>query len=186
MDTRQDIESRLAEERRLRGVAIANGYKPRNSSAITAYQVQLDALDDAEAAIAQRDREAVAVEHIKRAKELKAELLARCAAYLEDIRQAEVAMRAAAAAVHRSLQAAKAMARTCHALSGKASPISLGVNDVARRMGANVAAVMSMIPDHKHRLGNQEWLPGYFVPEDDWVERESVLLDRHVKPLSED
>jgi hypothetical protein len=185
MDARHEIEARLAEQRRLRGVAIANGSKPRNSADIAALQVQLEAIDDAEAAIARRDRESCEVERIQRVNELKTELRASCAAYLEDIRHAEVAVRAAAAAISQTLEAAKAMARTCHAISGKPSPLNLGEMDVARRMGASVAAEMSGIPDHKHRLGSQEWPPGHYTSASDWVTRESALIDCHVKPLTE-
>src|SRR5262245_40019434 len=65
----------------------------------------------AESKLIARRREIEAAEQVRRVKELKVELKAHTAAYLEDIRLAEQSARALAAAIGRALESAKAIAR---------------------------------------------------------------------------
>lgn len=183
MDKQTEIAARLVEARRERGIAVANGYKPRNNAEIAALELELDALDDAEGESVRRDREAAEAERIKQAEILKVELAALQRSYLQDVQEAQEHARGLAAAIGRALEGSAAMVRVAHRLTEKPAPLPLGIRDVETRFGCRLAAVMSTVPDHAHRLGANEWQPGHFKSTDDWHEAEAALLDRHVAPL---
>ena len=182
---RQDVEARLAEERRLRGVAMRNGNKPKNVSTIVALELELDALEDAESAIAQRDREQQAAEQVKCVKKRKDNLRACGVRYIEKYRQFEIALRHLAATADALLEEPTHICPTAHALTGKAAPTSFGIKEVEQRMSADISAAMASIPGHCFQLGSLQWQPRWHKPEDDFCGREAALVERHLGPITE-
>src|SRR5262245_195741 len=112
---RASIEARIDDLRRKRGAAAANG-RDRLSSDIAALKLQLDVLDDVEAARVRTARDDAEVERLKQEAELKAELETNMACYLEDVAEAERSARACAAAIGRLLQTTSTMLRVAHQL----------------------------------------------------------------------
>jgi DNA repair exonuclease SbcCD ATPase subunit len=151
---------------------------------VVALETALGVVDPAETERIQRERELQRAEYVRSQKALKVELRSAVAAYLEDTRKAELAVRELAAAIGRILTHSATISRISHLLSQKAAPLATGVSEVTRRLACRICAVLSTShPNHRNRLAHVELQAGHHKATDDWVERESAMCKNHIEPL---
>src|SRR5262245_53732231 len=104
---RSQIDARIAELKKERGIAVMNGRRPDKWNAeITVLELERDVLDDVAAAEINRDRDAAEADRLKRRQDLVAEYAGHRASYLDDTREDEAHMRASAALKARRLKTA--------------------------------------------------------------------------------
>jgi hypothetical protein len=167
METREQIETRLAELHQQRGAALLNG-KTFDNAKIVAEHEKLQALEDVEAEAARRSRTAAAEAADKEQASRLARIEAMVSEDIQDIIAAEAGARQTAAAFSRIVNRNLALTK----LSAEARlsvPAALSRFELGRRLGALVSAVMSSVSkDHRRQLGQVVWQAGVFNHEHSW------------------
>ena len=186
MNTREAIETRLASLRRDRGAATLAG-KTFDNAVISSAEGELDALHDAEAEAARREREAAEAARLKQLGELHTQLAALERDRLQDIKEAEAATRQLAAALSRVLRTNQEMARVTNHITGRRTPTPLSGPDFVSRLAGRIGAIMTTIPNCRARFGSIEWRGhSLYRPDQNWKDVEEGLLKPHLKQLNQE
>src|SRR5262245_10299778 len=124
METREQLETQLAELRAGRGAAILDG-KKFDHTAIAVLESQLAAIDDVAQEVARRDRAAQAEAADKALAVKRAQLEALIGDDLQDTKLAQEAATVLAGAFSRKLERVTAMARLAADITHKPIPVCL-------------------------------------------------------------
>ena len=182
---RQEALTKLAELKRLRGQAVMAD-KDFDQSALAALEIEVESLNDAEAAATNKSRETLHLKHQAERDKLKGALKALEATRLGIVQDANIATRTLAEKVEQLLTTTQQMSGVVHALTGEPSPVPLMVQNTVSRFGSRISAVMAGIPGHRARLGPVEWRgASLFTAADDWRGMEEELLKEHLSSILE-
>jgi hypothetical protein len=177
-DRRAEAADRLEALRRERGAAFLD-------EQIIAAEQELDALTEAEAEAATREREPEAAAWIEdRREQVRVELLDKEAERQAAIMRAEKAARALVAELAEVMTVAAGMRELVRKL-GKPVPINLDKAAMTVRLSQRLAAVLGSLPGHPGGFGHVAVHSTWRKPEENWAEREraemSLDLDRLTK-----
>lgn len=190
METREKIETEIADLRRQRGYAHLHG-KKFDDAAITQAQQKLDALDDAQVEQTRQSRETAQADYRADLASKRAKLSAMVADDLADSQTAQEAARVLAAAFNRRLNRVEQMAQLCHAISGERGvPICLQKPELERTLASRLSAVVGGgLPINCRRMfggkGGVTFHPGVCKQDDNWKDQDAATFDKHLKPLIE-
>ena len=184
-ERRHEALTKLDELKRQRGTAVMAD-KEFDQSEIAALEVELDALNDAEAAAVNKERETL---HLKRNEErdkLRGALKALEAERLGIVQDMNVATRTVAEKVEQLLSTTQQMATAVHALTNEPPPVALMQQNTASRFGSRIGAIMAEIKGYRNRLGAIEWRgTSLFKAADDWRQMEQKLLHESLTQIIE-
>ena len=184
METREQIEIQIQDERRARGYAQMHG-KKYDDSIITALNQRLDALVDLESAQTQQARETAQADYQSDLSAKRQRLEAMIADDLADTKEAEDAACKLAAAISRRLNRVGEMARLTHAISGGPVPIVLHFPEVMSRIGGWVGGILAAQLKPRGRLGGLQWSHVSLYPADtkSWRDEEAEAYEKHINPI---
>jgi alpha-D-ribose 1-methylphosphonate 5-triphosphate synthase subunit PhnG len=169
MPDREELLNRQARLHRQRGRAVIDG-QPFDHGELAAVERALEALDDGDAEISRRARDAAAHAATERRDRLASELAA-----LSDARMAALgeAQQAASLMVEKLALVRHLSAQTIAAAraAGLPAPASLVWPELAKRLGYMVAAALRPIASHPGALGHLNWHISA-QPFDDWTAAE--------------
>src|SRR5262245_61156871 len=181
METREQIESRLADLHRERGFALMHG-KDFDNSLIDAEQEKLAALADLEAAKREFAAAEKAAADDAEILEAQAKLRALVAEQVEDAQQAQEAARIVAAAFARMLARMPDVGRTHRDITKASPPVCLNELELGRTLACRLSAVMrgALPTKYKQRLGAMLFHPGVCKADDNWAELDRATFEKHL------
>ena len=181
--TRQEIEGKLDDLRRKRGLAIEQG-RGFNSQPIHDLEDQLDGLGDAESERTRRQR---AEEHAAYEKNWDAvwgEYQAEEKLFLEDLRAAQAGYRQGnqrTESAHLRLKKLATLYRSL-GIEERGVPSILSADEFRREIGARLSAD-AVAQTKSARLGNIEWkMHSRWSASEDWADQFAARLNEQVNP----
>jgi hypothetical protein len=173
----------LSELRRRRGAAHLDGTDHAALDAeIAKAALAAEVGQDAEAAKVARERATAATAMAGHKAEQRARLKGLEKKRIEALQAAEEGARGLAAAIDRAITITAEMASVTHEVVGRV-PTPLSDLGFASRLGNRIAAVLSTIKGHKHRIGSLQLHHSMCKASDSWAVEEARLLDPHLKPI---
>ena len=161
IEARDDIEVRLAALRRQRGAATLDG-KPFDNSTITALELQLEAMDEADAELTRRERDAAARQRTAVLEACREDMVRTNDKRIAAVEQAEKALEQFAVAIGDVLKHATFMTALCREM-GVPTPSAFTTGEHAQRISHYVAVVLKEM-HHPSRFGKiplpSSWMPG--------------------------
>jgi hypothetical protein len=178
------MKSREDDLRRERGQATIAG-RSFDSDKIAAVQSQLDAIQDAEAEIARRQRAENENVYSAELTAKRTELRGLIDEDLHDSQEMQEAANMLVAAFSRKLERIQVMAKLAHDITGKPAPVCLSRPELERRLGYRLGAVMhSGLPlPNKARLGPLAFTPGNERADVKWWETDNATFAKHLGPI---
>jgi hypothetical protein len=177
MKTREELQAALDDLRRERGSATLAG-RAFDSDQIAAIQAQLDAIQDAEAEAARRQRAENEGAHSAELTAKRAELRGLIEEDLMDTADMQEAANLLIGCFRRKLERIQVMARLAYDITGKPAPVCLSRPD-------RLSAVMhSGLPlPNKARLGPLAFSPGVEKADVKWWEVDAATFAKHLNPI---
>jgi hypothetical protein len=184
MKTREELQAALDDLRRERGSATLAG-RAFDSDQIAAIQAQLDAIQDAEAEAARRQRAENEGAHSAELTAKRAELRGLIEEDLMDTADMQEAANLLIGCFRRKLERIQVMARLAYDITGKPAPVCLSRPELERRLGYRLSAVMhSGLPlPNKARLGPLAFSPGVEKADVKWWEVDAATFAKHLNPI---
>lgn len=182
---RAEAEAEVQHLKAKRGALMLDGRDAGTETArINRLEIELDALTEAEGALAERQRAEAEAKRLARLGELRSELAGLEEQRLEAIEMAELSARNLVDAINKALAANKVMAKLAHQISGTAAPMPMHQPDFVSRLSGRISGLLASIKGHGFRFGGFTWFSqGLYPASQNWAEREVACLKAHIEPL---